>query len=73
MCLPMIPFLIWDDPQRLAWSADELAALAESEETAWMLKTLPAGAHMRPEQVRFPIRAVRANEWIGVQLALPGV
>jgi glycine/D-amino acid oxidase-like deaminating enzyme len=44
-----LPFLIWDDPQRLAWSADERQALAASEETAWLLKTLPAGAHMRPE------------------------
>jgi len=44
-----LPLLIWDDPQRLGWSADERAALAESKETGWLLGTLPAGAHMRPE------------------------
>jgi glycine/D-amino acid oxidase-like deaminating enzyme len=44
-----LPFLIWDDPQRLAWSPEEREELARTEETAWLLKTLPAGAHMRPE------------------------
>lgn len=44
-----LPFLVWDDPQRLAWSAEEKEALAEHEDTAWLTTTLPAGAHMRPE------------------------
>ena len=44
-----LPFLIWDDPQRLAWSPEEREALAESEATRRLTKTLPAGAHMRPE------------------------
>ncbi|MEX1311594.1 MAG: FAD-dependent oxidoreductase, partial [Candidatus Sulfomarinibacteraceae bacterium] len=44
-----LPLLIWDDPQRLAWSTEEREAFAASEETAWLVKTLPAGAHMRPE------------------------
>ena len=47
-----LPLLVWDDPQRLSWSAEEREALAASEETAWLSKTLPAGAHMRPEGKR---------------------
>jgi glycine/D-amino acid oxidase-like deaminating enzyme len=44
-----LPFLIWDDPQRLEWTADECEALAHDEQTAWLTATLPGGAHMRPE------------------------
>jgi glycine/D-amino acid oxidase-like deaminating enzyme len=47
-----LPFLIWDDPQRIEWTAEELAILSEHEETAWLTKALPAGAHMRPEGER---------------------
>lgn len=44
-----VPMLIWNDPVLLPWASDERAYLAESEETRWMLKALPAGAHLRPE------------------------
>ncbi len=44
-----LPFLIWDDPQRLDWTPEEREALAENETTRWLTETLPAGAHMRPE------------------------
>ncbi len=43
------PLLIWADPQQLAWSDDEREMLAEDPEAAWMLGTLPAGVHTRPE------------------------
>ena len=44
-----LPFLIWDDPQRLEWAPEEREALTANDETAWLTRTLPAGAHMRPE------------------------
>jgi glycine/D-amino acid oxidase-like deaminating enzyme len=47
-----LPLLIWDDPQRLAWSAEEQETLAHDETTARLTRTLPAGAHMRPEGER---------------------
>ena len=40
---------IWNDPITLPWSDDEKEALAESEETKWLLHELPAGVHSRPE------------------------
>ncbi len=43
------PLLIWADPQVVAWTDDERADLAASEETRWLLDELPAGAHLRPE------------------------
>jgi len=43
------PFLIWDDPQTLEWSADERAALAADSSLRWMLDPFPAGVHTRPE------------------------
>lgn len=43
------PFIICADPITLDWSDGEREMLAESEETAWMLNELPAGAHTRPE------------------------
>lgn len=43
------PMLIWDDPQQLAWSADERAFLAESDATRHLLEELPAGVHCRPD------------------------
>ena len=41
--------LIWNDPVRLPWSDEERSALAESDETRWLLDELPAGLHGRPE------------------------
>ncbi|HJZ46961.1 MAG TPA: FAD-dependent oxidoreductase, partial [Roseiflexaceae bacterium] len=43
------PLLIWTDDIRLPWSEEEREALAEDDETRWMLDTLPSGAHCRPE------------------------
>jgi glycine/D-amino acid oxidase-like deaminating enzyme len=43
------PMLIWLDEQRLPWSHDECAALAESDGTQWLLGKFPAGMHGRPE------------------------
>jgi glycine/D-amino acid oxidase-like deaminating enzyme len=43
------PMLIWLDEQHLPWSDEERAALAESEETQWLLGGFPAGVHGRPE------------------------
>jgi glycine/D-amino acid oxidase-like deaminating enzyme len=40
---------IWNDPITLPWSDDEKAALAESDETRWLLDELPVGVHGRPE------------------------
>lgn len=41
--------LIWNDTVTLPWSDEEKAALAESEETRWLLHELPSGLHGRPE------------------------
>jgi glycine/D-amino acid oxidase-like deaminating enzyme len=41
--------LIWNDPVTLPWSEEERAALAESDETRWLLDQLPSGLHGRPE------------------------
>ena len=43
------PLLIWTDPTSLAWSDEEREALAESDDTRWLLDPLPAGVHTRPE------------------------
>jgi len=43
------PMLIWLDDQYLPWSDDERAALAEDEETQWLLGKFPWGVHGRPE------------------------
>jgi glycine/D-amino acid oxidase-like deaminating enzyme len=43
------PLVICADEQKLDWSEDERAMLAEDPTTAWMLETLPSGAHTRPE------------------------
>lgn len=47
-----LPLVIWDDPQRLGWSAAERAALAADEATRHLVGTLPAGAHLRTEGAR---------------------
>jgi sarcosine oxidase, subunit beta len=44
-----VPLLIWTDPQYLAWSDDERADLASTEETRWLLHEFPGGVHFRPE------------------------
>jgi len=43
------PLLIWDDPQVLAWTEEERTELLASDDLSWMLGTLPAGVHLRPE------------------------
>jgi glycine/D-amino acid oxidase-like deaminating enzyme len=43
------PMVIWTDPQHLPWSEEERAALAESEQTRYLLDEFPAGVHARPE------------------------
>ncbi|MBI3359642.1 MAG: FAD-binding oxidoreductase [Chloroflexi bacterium] len=43
------PLIIWTDPQRLPWSDEEREALAESDETRFMLDEFPSGVHLRPE------------------------
>jgi glycine/D-amino acid oxidase-like deaminating enzyme len=43
------PMLIWLDEQHLPWSHDERAALAEGNDTRWLLGKFPAGVHGRPE------------------------
>jgi glycine/D-amino acid oxidase-like deaminating enzyme len=43
------PLVIWNDPVRLDWSAEERAALAEDASTAALLGEIPAGVHFRPE------------------------
>lgn len=43
------PLVIWEDAQHLPWSAEEQAALAESEETRHLLAPFPGGVHFRPE------------------------
>jgi glycine/D-amino acid oxidase-like deaminating enzyme len=43
------PMIIWTDPQYLPWSEEERVALAESEETGWLLDKFPDGVHARPE------------------------
>ena len=43
------PLYYWADPQRLPWSEEERAMLAESEETRWLLAPFPHGPHGHPE------------------------
>jgi len=43
------PMLIWTDTVSLSWSEEERTALADSEETKWLLGELPSGVHTRPE------------------------
>ena len=43
------PLLIWADPQRLPWRAEERAALAQDPADAWLLDEFPPGVHLRPE------------------------
>jgi glycine/D-amino acid oxidase-like deaminating enzyme len=41
--------VILDDPQTLAWSAEERALFAEDPTTRWLTELLPAGIHLRPD------------------------
>jgi sarcosine oxidase, subunit beta len=42
------PLIIWCDPTRLPWSADERAALDQDDDTRRLLAEFPAGVHGRP-------------------------
>lgn len=46
------PLIIWSDPVRLDWSADERRRLAADPATAYLLDELPAGVHARPRGER---------------------
>lgn len=41
--------LIWSDPVQLPWTHQESRELQADPETAWLVDTLPAGVHARPE------------------------
>ncbi len=43
------PLLIWDDSQVLPWAPEERILLDRDPETNWLTKSLPAGAHTRPD------------------------
>ena len=43
------PLVIWSDPQRLDWSAEEQEYLREEAGTQMLLGELPAGIHTRPD------------------------
>ena len=43
------PMMIWTDPVRLPWSAEERTVLGEAPETRRLLDEMPAGVHGRPE------------------------
>lgn len=42
------PLIIWCDPIKLPWTADEREMLAQSDETRHLLAEFPAGVHGRP-------------------------
>jgi glycine/D-amino acid oxidase-like deaminating enzyme len=44
-----LPLMIWTDPVNLIWSDEEREQLAQDPELAWLLETMPAGVHFRPE------------------------
>lgn len=43
------PLVIWNDPVRLPWNAEERADLGAAAETRHLLAPYPAGVHGRPE------------------------
>lgn len=45
-----VPLMIWNDPQQLAWTQAERAALSASD--PWLLDEFPAGVHFRPRGLR---------------------
>jgi sarcosine oxidase, subunit beta len=44
-----LPLMIWCDPVDLAWSEEEREQLGQDPELSWLLETMPAGVHFRPE------------------------
>jgi glycine/D-amino acid oxidase-like deaminating enzyme len=44
-----LPLMIWTDPVDLVWSEEEGEQLRQDPELAWLLETMPAGVHFRPE------------------------
>lgn len=44
-----LPLMIWSDPVRLPWSAEDRAGLEADPELSWLLEELPGGVHFRPE------------------------
>jgi len=44
-----LPLMVWNDPIRLSWSAEELALLEEDRDLSWLREELPGGLHFRPE------------------------
>ena len=42
------PFMLWNDPVQLDWSASERRRWAASPDTQWLLQSIPAGVHFRP-------------------------
>jgi sarcosine oxidase, subunit beta len=43
------PLLIWDDTQSLPWDDKELTLLKNDQDSLWLTKPFPSGAHTRPE------------------------
>jgi glycine/D-amino acid oxidase-like deaminating enzyme len=43
------PLVIWSDPQKLEWTAEEREFLSEEPNTRMLLGELPAGIHTRPD------------------------
>ena len=46
------PLYYWADPQKLPWSEEERALLAELEDSHWLLEPFPSGPHGLPEGSR---------------------
>lgn len=44
-----VPLMIWEDAVELLWSEEEKAELAADPAYSWLLETMPAGVHFRPE------------------------
>jgi sarcosine oxidase, subunit beta len=44
-----LPLMIWCDPVDLTWSEEEREQLGQDPELSWLLETMPAGVHFRPE------------------------
>lgn len=47
------PFMIWNDPMPIAWSAAERRTLEGSEETRRLVNVLPGGVHARPVDLTY--------------------
>ena len=44
-----LPLMIWIDPVTLAWNEEERDQLGQDPDLSWLLATMPAGVHFRPE------------------------